>query len=153
MNFNAFAYMLIIGIILSVFYGLPITWYWIQVFYYIFAAFVFLYAFGILNATVTVLIQDYQQVLQTIMRFIFWVSGALFSVSAKFGSGHERIVRALETNPFYYLVSGVRDSFFGHTWFWQNTYPMLVFWLFTLSVLIIGSHLHLKFRAYFADLV
>lgn len=153
MNFNAFAYMLIIGIVMSVFYGLPITWYWLQVFYYIFAAFAFLYALGILNATVTVLLQDYQQIMQTVMRFIFWISGALFSVSDKFGAGHERIVRALETNPFYYLVSGVRDSFFGHTWFWENTYPMLVFWLFTFSVLIIGSHLHLKFRAYFADLV
>ena len=84
MNFNAFLYMLVIGVVMSVFYGLPVTFYWLQVFYYMFAAFAFLYAFGIFNATITVLIRDYQQIMQTVMRFVFWVSGALFSVSDSF---------------------------------------------------------------------
>ena len=153
MNVNAFLYMLGIGLVMSVCFGLPVTWYWLQAPYYFVCALAFLYVFGILNATITVLLPDYQQVIQTVMRFIFWISGALFSLESKLGNTHHQLTRLLTANPFYYLVDGMREAFFGHRWFWENPYPTIIFWLTIVCVGLVGSHIHLKFRAYFADLV
>lgn len=153
MNVNSFIVMFLIGIGMSVFTGLPITVYWLQVFYYLFAITAFLYVFGILNATITVLFFDYQQVLQTIMRFVFWTSGALWNLEVMIGDRFPKLMAIFELNPFYYLVNGMRDAFFGNTWFWENTTPTLFFWALVLLVGIVGAHLHLKFRSHFADLV
>lgn len=152
-NVNAFVLMLAVGLILSVVNGLPISIYWIQVIYYFMASIAFLYVTGIFNATITVLIPDYQQLMQTILRFVFWISGALWALSDKLGDSHPHLLRLLELNPFYYLVTGMRDAFFSPHWFWEAWQPTVAFWLFILIMGIVGSHLHLKFRAYFADFI
>ncbi|MDR3190075.1 MAG: ABC transporter permease [Lactobacillaceae bacterium] len=152
-NVLPFFITLAVGIIISMSYGIKPTVHWFQFFYYFFATMVFLHAVGIFNATITVLYPDYQQLIQTIMRFVFWMSGAVFDIASRIGTEHIKAGRILEMNPFYYLISGVRDSFLNTGWLWDKPWETISFWVFVGLLLIIGSHLHLKFRAYFADLI
>ena len=63
------------------------------------------------------------------------------------------LVKLLKLNPFYYIIEGFRDSFLSRSWFWEKTTYGLIFWLTTLILLILGSHLHMKFRARFVDYI
>ncbi|MGR8809619.1 ABC transporter permease [Leuconostoc citreum] len=152
-NVIPFFITLAVGVVIAVLSGVHLTPHAFQFIYYFFAMLVFLHALGIFNATITVLFPDYQQLIQTIMRFVFWFSGAVIDIAQKLGPTHARIGRLIEMNPFYYLIAGVRDSFLSTGWVWDHPSQNIAFWSFVLVVLLLGSHLHLKFRAYFADLV
>ncbi len=152
-NILPFLITLVVGIVMSLSSGVTLSLHVLQFVYYFFAMLVFLYAVGLFNATITVLYPDYQQLVQTVMRFIFWMSGAVFDIGQRIGPDHARIARLIEINPFYYLISGTRDAFLSTGWFWERPEQNIAFWSLTIFLLFVGSHLHLKFRAYFADLV
>lgn len=151
-NLSSFWAMLACSIILGYLKGgvLP-NLYWIQWIYYFFAMICWLLAFGIFNSTVTILVRDYRIFLQSIMRVLFYMSGVLFNFETNAFPAF--FVRFLQLNPFFYIVSGFRESMLGEDWFWQKPMLMLIFWLMVLFFLLIGSHLHYKFRARFVDYI
>lgn len=138
----------IIGLIAG---GITPTLYWLQYIYYFFAMIVFLYAFSIFNATITTLIRDYHIMLQSIFRLLFYISGAIWNFETK--NIPDGLVKLLEINPLYYIINGFRDTFLSREWFWQRGSYGLIFWCTTLIFLIVGSHIHLKFRTKFVDYI
>lgn len=125
----------------------------VQFAYYFFCMIVFMYAIGIFNATVSILIRDWHVALQSILRLTFYLSGVIFNfVSSKFSPG---IVRLLEINPFFYIINGMRQSLLSRGWFWQQpTLNMTItFWTFVFVFIALGTFLYNKFRADFADLI
>ncbi|ETJ38284.1 hypothetical protein Q604_UNBC07586G0001, partial [human gut metagenome] len=99
-NVIPFFITLAVGVVIAVLSGVHLTPHAFQFIYYFFAMLVFLHALGIFNATITVLFPDYQQLIQTIMRFVFWFSGAVIDIAQKLGPTHARIGRLIEMNPF-----------------------------------------------------
>lgn len=150
---NLSSYFPMLAFLLVVFfaYGISPSIYWIQFIYYFFAMLVFLFALGILNATITVLVRDFHIMLQSLVRLLLYVSGTIWNFNNQ--NLPPTIVKVLKLNPLYYLIEGLRDSFLSRQWFWEKGTYGLIFWGFTLIVLIIGSHLHLKFRSKFVDLI
>ncbi len=133
------------------YYGIQPSLYWLQYLYYFPAMLVFLFAVGLFNATMTTLIRDYYIVFQSVMRLAFYVSGPIWNIQNR--NLPPTLVKFLKLNPIYYLIEGFRDTFTSRQWFWEkNTYG-LIFWGITLIILIVGSHLHLKFRSKFVELV
>ena len=126
------------------------TIYWLQFFYYFFALIVFLYFFGLLAATLTILIRDFHFLLQSTMRLLFYFSGPILVIEDLFSG---RLLRLLELNPFYYLISGFRSTFLSQGLFWGRGSQSLFFWSLTLTIALLASHLHLKFRSKFVDLI
>ena len=151
-NLSSFWTMLAFSIIIAYFRGgiMP-TIYWLQWFYYFFAMVMWLVAFSIFNSTITVLVRDYRIFLQSVMRMLFYMSGVLFNFEGN--NFPAPFARVLQLNPFFYVISGFRDSMFSQYWFWQRPILTLVFWLLVLFFLLLGSHLHYKFRARFVDLI
>ncbi|KAF1304804.1 MULTISPECIES: ABC transporter permease [Enterococcus] len=127
------------------------TLYWLQYFYYFFCMLVFMFAFGLLNATITVLIRDYHILLQSILRLLFYVSGPIWDINNR--NLPVALVKILRLNPFYYIIEGFRDSFLSRQWFWEKPNFTLIFWGMVFILLILGSHLHMKFRARFVDYI
>ncbi|MHC5268039.1 ABC transporter permease [Enterococcus sp. LJL98] len=125
--------------------------YWLQYFYYFFCMFLFLFAFGVLNATITVLIRDYHIFLQSVLRLLFYVSGPIWDIQNR--SLPVWMVKILKLNPIYYIIEGFRDAFLGRAWFWEKTTYGLIFWGMVLILMILGTHLHMKFRAKFVDYI
>lgn len=148
----SFFVMGIISVIIVISDGFKPTIYWLQLIYYLFAMAMLLLALGIFNATVTTLVRDYQYILQSLMRLLMYVSGTMLDM-AHFTAIPGFIRQALELNPFYYLIEGFRDTLFSRAWFWEKAPFAIFFWSFTILVLIIGSHIHMKFRDQFADFV
>ena len=150
---NLSSYFPMIGFLIGVLliFGIYPTLFWLQYFYYFFAMGLFLFALGILDSTITVLIRDYHIMLQSILRLLFYVSGPIWDINNR--NLPSVIVNILKLNPIYYLIEGFRDTFLSRQWFWEKGTYGLIFWGITLIILIIGSHLHLKFRSKFVDLV
>lgn len=150
---NLSSYLPMMGILLFVLfgYGMMPTLYWLQFFYYFFCMFVFLFAYGILNATITVLVRDYHIFLQSVFRLLFYVSGPIWDINNR--NLPDKLVNILKLNPFYYIIEGFRDTFLSRGWFWEKGTYGLIFWCMVLILLILGSHLHMKFRARFVDYI
>ncbi|MDN5579345.1 MAG: ABC transporter permease [Lactococcus raffinolactis] len=125
----------------------------IQFIYYFVSMMALMYALGIFNSTITVLIRDWQITLQSIFRMLFYVSGVIFNFETS--NFPVFFIRILQLNPFYYVINGMRQSLLSKGWVWQapNLSITVFFWAFIFIVLAIGTYLHNKFRANFVDLI
>ncbi|MGX7014873.1 ABC transporter permease [Vagococcus silagei] len=154
-NFVSYRAMMLLLLVTMFGFRVSPTIYWLQYFYYFFCMIAFLFAFGILNSTITILVRDYHIMLQSILRLLFYLSGAImdFSRLAVFQGKHGWFIHLLELNPLYYIINGFRDSFLSDAWFWEKGTQTIFFWLITGILLIVGSHIHMKFRARFVDFI
>ncbi len=143
--------MLVFSIVIGFIYGITPSLYWLQWIYYFVAMIAWLVAFGIFNSTISVLVRDYRILLQSVMRMLFYLSGVLFNFET--GAFPAPFVRILQLNPFFYIISGFRQSMLSQGWFWERPTLNIIFWGFVLFFLLVGSHLHYKFRSRFVDLI
>lgn len=150
-NLSSFWTMLVFSIVIGFIYGITPSLYWLQWIYYFVAMIAWLVAFGIFNSTISVLVRDYRILLQSVMRMLFYLSGVLFNFET--GAFPAPFVRILQLNPFFYIISGFRQSMLSQGWFWERPTLNIIFWGFVLFFLLVGSHLHYKFRSRFVDLI
>ena len=153
---NLVSYWAMLGVlVVSMFiFKIPMTIYWVQYIYYFFCMVAFLISMGILNSTITVLVRDYHIMLQSVLRLLFYLSGAIWNFDDMFkGTNHIWFINLLKLNPIYYIIDGFRDSFLSKGWFWEKGSQTAFFWLFIGIVMIFGSHIHMKFRARFVDFI
>ncbi|WP_192986729.1 ABC transporter permease [Carnobacterium mobile] len=150
-NLVAYGWMMGILLVVTLGFGVYPTLYWLQYFYYFICMIAFLFAMGVLNSTITILIRDYHIMLQSILRLLFYVSGPIWDIQSR--NFPDWLVHALQLNPVYYIINGFRESFLSHAWFWQKPTLALIFWGIILTILLVGSHLHMKFRARFVDFI
>ncbi|MFD1433133.1 ABC transporter permease [Lacticaseibacillus yichunensis] len=149
-NLTSFWAMLAVTMLTIFSLGLPVSVRWFQVIYFFFCMIVFMFALGIFSATMTVLIRDYHMVLQSVIRLLLYLSGAVWNIRTT--ALPPKVNAILQLDPVFYVIDGFRKSLFNGSWFWQHPVDMAIFWLITLLLLFIGCHLHIKFRARFVDL-
>ncbi|MBA5932674.1 phosphate ABC transporter permease [Weissella confusa] len=140
------------GISMAVTGHFHISVYWLQIFYYLFAALVMLFFLGLFSATINILIPDYDLAIRQVLRLLFFVSGILFE-PVKGGTFQTMIYYISRVNPFYYIVNGWRETFLTQQWFWNSPSMMAIFWLEILFFAIVGSHLYLKFKDQLIDFI
>ena len=56
-------------------------------------------------------------------------------------------------NPMYYICMGYREAFSEQIWFWQHPYLTLYFWVFVISLMVLGAYVFHKLRPQFADML
>ncbi|EQB38122.1 hypothetical protein M948_05985 [Virgibacillus sp. CM-4] len=145
-TFN-FLIMLVLLCIVLFLYDIHMSMYILQLPYYLLCIVALLYATTILCSTISVLIRDFQLLIQSVMRMMFFLTPILWSVS----EFPEQLQSIIELNPFAYIVNGFRDSLLSTGWFFEDIRYMFYFWSFTLLVLLIGSILHGNFKNKFVD--
>jgi len=103
---NLSSYIPMVAIVVGslLFTGNTPTIYWLQYFYYFFCMVSFLFAYGVLNATITVLVRDYHIFLQSVLRLLFYVSGPIWDINNR--NMPVWLVKILRLNPFYYIIEG-----------------------------------------------
>lgn len=147
-------WMLGISMAIMFLYGVRPSLYWLEFFYYFICMISFLYAMGLVTSTFTVVVRDFHTLLNSAMQLMFWISGTLFDFSSNaIMKSHPYVMHIIEINPFYYIINGMRDTFLGRAWFFHDVKSIIIFWSMTLLLLIIGSHVHLKFRSRFIDYI
>lgn len=150
---NLFSYiiMMAIYIIVLLVNGIFPSMHWLQYIYYFICMIAFMFSFSLFNSTISVLIRDYQFLLQAVTRLLFFLLPIFWDVNAKLGESYPELVPILKLNPFFYIIEGFRNSFLDGQWFFQDMKYTLYFWLFTFLLLLVGSILHMKFRDKFVD--
>ena len=141
-------FLLAIAIGIFHFTGSPISVYYLQLPYFLFATVVLVFAINLITSTLSTIIRDVQMVVQAVLRMLIYVSPILW-VSFRLPEFVQTIMRA---NPLYYLIEGYRAAFFYQSWYfieqWEYT---LYFWVLIFVLLWIGSILHVKFRNQLID--
>lgn len=141
-------FLLAIAIIIFQFTGSPISIYYLQLPYFLFATIVLVFAINLITSTLSTIIRDVQMVVQAVLRMLIYVSPILW-VSFSLPDFVQTIMRI---NPLYYLIEGYRAAFFNHNWYfiehWDYT---LYFWSLIFVLLWLGSILHVKFRNQLID--
>ncbi|WP_265906334.1 ABC transporter permease [Lacticaseibacillus nasuensis] len=147
-------WMLGISVLIMLKYGVRPSASWLQFVYYFICMIAFLYAVGLITSTITVVVRDFHTLLNSVMQLMFWVSGTIFNMNANaVMENHPTIIKIIQMNPFYYVINGMRDAFLGTGWFYHDIKSMVIFWTITGILLILGSHIHLKFRSRFIDYI
>ncbi|MDZ5472338.1 ABC transporter permease [Bacillus sp. 31A1R] len=125
--------------------------YYIQLPYFMFATLVFLLALGLITSTLSTLVRDVQQIVQSVLRMLLYVTPLIWHTDKLVFKGID-VTFLFKLNPLYYLVEGYRASLLGTAWYTvEYTMYTLYFWVVVLLLLIVGSTLHLKFRDHFVD--
>lgn len=147
-------YFVMLGIVFfsMLFMNVKPTIYWLQFFYYFFAMIIFLYALSLVTSTITVLIPDFYNAYEAILRVGMWISGVIIPVDSP--SFPVLLSNILKLNPMYYLIQGFRETLLENPiWFWNNITANLTFWGLVVIMFIVGSHIHMKFRNRFMDFI
>lgn len=148
---NSIQFIVLLGVlfIITLLYGIYPSIYLLQLPYYLFSMYVFLFSFSILSSTIATLIRDYQNLLQSMMRMILYLSPILWDPTSD--KVPDWLGNVLKLNPFYYIIDGIRNSFLGGAWFFEDSIYSLYFWSLTFVILYFGANMHFKFRKDFVD--
>jgi teichoic acid transport system permease protein len=148
---NSFAFIIMLVLLFAtlMIYNINAGKYYLQLPYYLFACYIFLFALTLLFSTITVLIRDFQQVLHSIMRMLFFFAPIIWDPTT-FSPVFNTV---LKLNPIYYLIEGFRATFLGEAWFYEDHIYTIYFWSVTLLLLIVGCILHVSMRKKFVDYV
>lgn len=142
--------MLCITIIIFQLTGFYINIYYLQLLYFIFATFCFIYSISLITSTLSTIIRDVHMFLNSTLRMLLYLSGVLWPITQL--KEFPLIMNIMKLNPLYYLIEGYRSAFFGIEWYFIEHWKYsLYFWLLVLVLFIIGSKFHLKFRKHFID--
>ncbi|WP_066065405.1 ABC transporter permease [Neobacillus soli] len=128
-----------------------LTIYFIQLPYFMLATLLFLLALALVTSTLTTIVRDIQQVVQSILKMLLYLTPLLWHTDHLMIKGVD-FAFLLKLNPLFYIVEGYRAALLGTTWY-PLEYPQytLYFWITVLVLFSIGSVLHLKFRNRFVD--
>ncbi|RHW37252.1 ABC transporter permease [Neobacillus notoginsengisoli] len=148
---KAFGFMLMLLILFFILfvYGINPGLYLLQLPYYLLSIFAFLFATTLLFSTISTIVRDFQQIIQSSMRMLLYLSGIFWDINRL----PDVFVGILKLNPLYYIIAGFRDTFLGQQWFFDDWQYTLYFWSTTLLILFIGSVVHIRFRKQFIDYI
>ena len=121
----------------------------LQVFYYLFALICLVFGLSLITSSLVIFLKDTGQFVGMLLQFMFWGTPIFWSLKMIPPEYHI----LFKMNPIYYIVEGYRNSFIYHEWFWNLGYTNIGYWLFTLSVMIIGAIVFKKLRPHFADVL
>lgn len=92
--------------------------YYLQLPYYMLCQFLFFTPFALFNSSISVLNQDYGNLVKSFTTAVFWFSGVMWNVSSVSNSALRWV---LKLNPVTYICDGYRDCYIYHNWFWSSS--------------------------------
>jgi teichoic acid transport system permease protein len=149
-----YQHLMLVAVILGMlqFMGYPLSIYFVQLPYFMFATLVLLVACALVTSTLSTIVRDVQMIVHSFMRILLYLTPILYSVSDSSDRVPEFVKLIMKVNPLYYIVKGYRAALLGTSWYGiEHLGYTVYFWLVIGLVLIIGSALHLKFRDRFVD--
>ena len=106
-----------IVIIIYCFYGHYPDVNYLQLLYYMVCQFLLLTPFALFNSTLSVISQDYGNLIKSLTTAVFWLSGIMYDIST---INNVPLRRILRINPITYICSGYRDCYIYHDWFFSE---------------------------------
>ncbi|MED1203755.1 ABC transporter permease [Heyndrickxia acidicola] len=140
--------LLAIIIIILQFYGYHVSVHYLALPYYMVATILLLFALALITSTLSTIVRDVHQIVQSLMRVLFYITPILWVQTGM----SKWIVILMKANPLYYIIEGYRNCLLGKSWYFvDHWFYTLYFWAVLLVLLWIGSVLHMKFRDRLVD--
>lgn len=146
-----FVQLFFIGFIFVVFgaYGYYPSIYNLQVLYYLFCLFIFVFSLGLLTSSIVLFLKDLTQIITIILQIGFWFTPIGWPITMI--SGMWKVI--FQLNPMFYIVQGYRDSFVDHVLFIERPLETVYFWLLSLCILTAGVIIFKRLKPHFADVL
>lgn len=148
-----YQHLMLVGVVTIIlqFTDYKMSVYFIQLPYFMFATLIFLFSLSLITSTLSTIVRDFQQIVQSVTRMLLYLTPLLWTADKLMIKGMD-VTILLKINPLYYLVEGYRVSMLGVNWYVvDNPLYTIYFWAVVLLMLLTGSVLHLKFRNRFVD--
>lgn len=150
--FNHFCLMIILVVFLLT-QGIMPSLYWFELIYYLFAAVMFSISLAMVTSVLNMLARDTRKLILACMRLLLYLTPILWPISRLTEAWMKPIIYIMKINPIYYIVCGYRDCFIYHRGIMFYSNQMLVFWVITIFIFVIGCMMMYKFKHKFIDLI
>lgn len=142
-------FLLLVAIALCWYRGYAPSFYTLQIVYYLAAMMSLLLGLGWLTASTSLFVKDVTNVVAIIVQFGFWLTPIIWNID-RIPEQYQWLVRL---NPFYYIVTGYRDSLISRVPLWDRPEQVLYFWAVTCTFLVLGMMVFRKLRPHFAEVI
>lgn len=137
------SFMTLIIMAVSLFSGYVNPLYFLTLIYFVIASFLLIFAINLIMSTLIILVRDFRNVLQNVIRMGFFLTPIFWQPGERGGL----LQMISDLNPFAYLVMNFRNALiYGDGLLYGSLEQHIYFWGITLSFLVVGSYLHIKFR-------
>lgn len=123
--------------------------YSLQLIYYSFCLFVFMLGISYATCSIVIFFRDLTQIIGIILQVGMWATPILWKLSII----PQEYWILFKLNPVFYIVNGYRDALLEKTWFWEDFYSTMFFWIITAVIFGIGALIFKRLKVHFADVL
>ena len=136
-------------LVIAAIYGYFPSIYTIQLVYYSFCMFILVLGMCYTTCAVMVFFKDLGQIINIALQIGMWATPILWDIES-IGPKAQMLVKI---NPLVYIVNGYRSTIFEKTWFFEDFYSTMYFWIFTVVIFGIGALIFKRLKVHFADVL
>lgn len=136
-------------LVVAMLYGYMPSLYALQIIYYSFCTFVLVLALSYTTCALQVFMKDIAQIINIVLQIGMWATPIMWD----FGAISPTWAKILKLNPMVYVVNGYRSAIYNHTWFFEDFYSTMYFWIFTVVLFGIGALIFKRLKVHFADVM
>lgn len=136
-------------LLIATLYGYMPSLYTLQIFYYSFCTFMLVLALSYTTCSLVVFMRDISQIISIALQIGMWATPIMWD----FGAISPTWAKILKLNPMVYIVNGYRDAIYGHSWFFEDFFSTMYFWIVTVVLFGIGAVVFKKLKVHFADVL
>ena len=142
-------FFVLVMLVIAAIYGYYPSIYMIQLVYYSFCLFVFVLGLCYSTCAIMVFFKDIGQIISILLQIGMWATPILWDVNTL----SPTVQMIVKINPLVYIVNGYRTAIFEKTWFWQDFYSTMYFWIVTVVVFGVGTLVFKRLKVHFSDVL
>lgn len=123
--------------------------YTLQLFYYSFCLFIFVLGLSYATCSIIVFFRDLIQIIAIVLQVGMWATPILWKITMI----PQEYQILFKLNPVFYIVNGYRSALLEKTWFWEDFYSTMFFWIMTAVVFGVGALIFKRLKVHFADVL
>lgn len=136
-------------LLIAAIYGYTPSIYTIQLIYYSFCLFVFVLGLCYTTCAVMVFFRDLAQIINILLQIGMWATPILWDIQTI----SPKAAMLVKINPLVYIVNGYRSTIFEKSWFYEDFYSTMYFWIITVVIFGIGALVFKRLKIHFADVL
>ncbi|MCR5715650.1 MAG: ABC transporter permease [Lachnospiraceae bacterium] len=144
-------FFVVVMLAVAAMYGVYPTIYTIQIIY--FSACMFFFILGLSYATCALVIffRDLTQIIAIFLQVGMWATPILWNITML--DDKPVLLRIIKLNPLVYIVNGYRSALVEQTWFFEDFYSTIYFWIVTVAIFGLGALIFKRLKPQFADVL
>ena len=101
------------------------------------------------TCSIVVFFKDLTQIIGILLQIGIWASPILWNIDA----APKEWVMILKLNPLVYIVNGYRSAIYERSWFFEDFFSTMYFWIVTVVLFGIGVAVFKRLKVHFADVL